>query len=188
MFAGDQQLTAPLPLPLILALSAVVAVAAVYDSRFRRIPNWLNLSGLILGLGLNIFCFGPHGAVRSLEGLALAVAVYLPLYLLRGMGAGDVKLMAAVGSLAGPADWFFIFIATSLLGGLAGVAFAACKRRLSATCCNVYFMAKDLLQLRAPYSTNPQMDFRNSDSLRLPHGVVIALGCGVSLLWSIAAA
>jgi prepilin peptidase CpaA len=172
-----------LPIMIALPLAALVAAAAVYDFRFRRIPNWLNLSGVILGLGLNTFCFGLHGGLRSFEGLVLALAVYLPFYLLRGMGAGDVKLMAAVGSLAGPSNWFCIFVFTSVLGAVAGVVLAMGKRRFGATCCNVYFMAKDLLQLRAPYKTNPQMDFRNRDSLRLPHGVVIALGCGVSLAW-----
>lgn len=178
-------MTALHPIPLVLALAALVVTAGIYDFRFRRIPNWLNLSGLILGLGLNLFFFGLHGGLRSIEGLALATGVYLPLYLLRGMGAGDVKLMAAVGALAGPANWFVIFVITSLLGAIAGVALAMAKGRLVSTCCNVYFMAKDLLQLRLPYATNPEMDFRNSNSLRLPHGVVIALGCVASLVWSI---
>ena len=74
----------------------MVAIAAVYDIRFRRIPNWLVLTGLVLGLGLNTFLFRWPGARASLLGIGLAFLIYFPLYLLRGMGAGDVKLMAAI--------------------------------------------------------------------------------------------
>lgn len=165
-----------MPIALRIVLAVVVLSAAAYDLRFRRIPNWLNLSGLILGFGLNLFFFQMHGALAATQGLLLATAVYLPLYLLRGMGAGDVKLMAAVGALAGPANWLEIFIATALVGGTAAAAFACLKRRLTDTCCNLYFLIKDLLHLRSPHRTNPQLDFRNPASLRMPHGALIALG------------
>lgn len=104
-----------------LSLLLLVLVAAVYDFRFRRIPNWLNASGLVLGFGLNLLLFQSKGLAIAGEGLLLAAAVYLPLYLLRGMGAGDVKLMAAIGSLVGPWPWFQIFLATAILGGVAAV-------------------------------------------------------------------
>src|SRR5206468_6742745 len=110
-----------------VCLALLVLVAAVYDLRFRRIPNWLNLSGIILGFGLNAFLFQWSGTAKAGEGMLLAVAVYLPLYVLRGMGAGDVKLMAAVGALVGPGNWFEIFIATALLGGAAAGVFALTK-------------------------------------------------------------
>jgi len=157
-------------------LILLVLVAAIFDFRFRRIPNWLNLSGVVLGFGLNVLFFHAHGALAATEGMLLATAVYLPLYLLRGMGAGDVKLMAAVGALAGPANWFVIFVATALVGGAAAAVYACLKGRFTETCCNVVFLIKDLVQLRAPHRTNPQMDFRNPASLRMPHGVLIALG------------
>jgi prepilin peptidase CpaA len=174
-----------LPLTIRVILAITVLTAAIYDCRYRRIPNWLNSSGLILGFGLNIFFFQTQGALSAGEGLCFAMAVYLPLYLLRGMGAGDVKLMAAVGTLVGPANWFVIFVATALVGGAAGGVFALFKKRFSETCCNTYFLAKDLLQFRLPYRTNPQLDFRNPSSLRLPHGLLIALGCLLALACSI---
>ena len=97
-----------MPLVLKMALIAVVASAAFYDVRTRKIPNWLNLSGLILGLGLNTLLLHAHGIVVASLGLGLALLIYVPLYLVRGMGAGDVKLMAAVGSIAGPQNWLVI--------------------------------------------------------------------------------
>src|SRR4051812_11249798 len=116
-----------LPLPLRIALAVVVLIAAAYDFRFRRIPNWLNLCGLILGFCLNAFFFQLHGIALACEGLLLALAVYLPFYCLRGMGAGDVKLMAAVGTLVGPGNWFLIFVMTALLGGVAAGVLALLK-------------------------------------------------------------
>jgi prepilin peptidase CpaA len=174
-----------LPPAILWTLAALAITAAVYDCRFRRIPNWLNLSGVILGLGWNLVFSHLHGAGQAAAGMLLAVVVYLPFYLLRGMGAGDVKLMAAIGSLVGPANWLAIFIATALVGGMAGVAFSMAKKRFAETCCNVYFLCKDLLQFRAPYRTNPQLDFRNTASLRLPHGLVIAVGCAVAIACSV---
>jgi prepilin peptidase CpaA len=164
-----------------IALLLLVLVAAVYDFRFRRIPNWLNASGLILGFGLNLLLFQWHGLAIAGEGLLLAATVYLPFYLLRGMGAGDVKLMAAIGSLVGPWPWFQIFVATAILGGVAAVLLALCKRRFTETCINMYALLHDFLRLRAPYKTNSQVDVRNAESLRMPHAVIIALGTLVAL-------
>jgi prepilin peptidase CpaA len=164
------------PMAIRVGLGLFVLAAAVYDLRFRRIPNWLNLSGIILGFGFNALLFQLSGTAKAGEGMLLAFAIYLPLYLLRGMGAGDVKLMAAVGALVGPGNWVEIFIATALLGGATAGLFALAKGRLQDTLCNLHFLVKDLACLRAPYRTNPQLDFRRPGSLTLPHGVSIALG------------
>ena len=69
-----------MPLVLKLALIAVVASAAIYDVRTRKIPNWLNLSGLVLGLGLNALVLHGHGVVVALLGLGLSLLIYIPLY------------------------------------------------------------------------------------------------------------
>jgi len=75
--------------PLILAvLAAVVLTAAIYDLTTRRIPNWLNLAGLLLGLVMNCIFFQVDGLLMAGKGLLLALAIYLPLYLIRGMDQG----------------------------------------------------------------------------------------------------
>jgi prepilin peptidase CpaA len=172
---------APFPAPLQCALIAVVLTAAVYDFRFRKIPNWVNACGVVLGFGLNVLFFGLHGLVLASEGLLLGFAVYLPLYLLRGMGAGDVKLMAAIGALAGPGNWFEIFIGTAFVGGAAAAVYALIKGRFNETCWNLVFILKDLARLRAPHRNNPHLSVRNEAALRMPHGVSIAIGALVFL-------
>ena len=110
----------------------------------------------------------------------------MPLYLLRGMGAGDVKLMAAVGAIAGPSNWFFIFLLTCILGGFLAFVMVWIKGRLYVTLQNVACILSDLARFRAPHANHPQLDVHHSNSLSLPHGVSIALG---SLLFvSLAAA
>ncbi len=97
----------------------MVLVAAIYDVRYRRIPNWLNVSGVLLGIALNTFLYqGLPGLVFSLKGLILAFGIYVVLYALHAMGAGDVKLMAAIGAIVGWENWFGIFIVTAVVGGI----------------------------------------------------------------------
>ena len=71
----------------------VVIPAAIFDLRFRRVPNWLTGAGLVLGVGLNVVLLKTAGLWLSLEGMGLALLIYLPLYFLRAMGAGDVTML-----------------------------------------------------------------------------------------------
>ena len=165
-----------MPTVLKLTLVALVLVAAAYDFRFRKIPNWLNLSGVIVGLGLNTFLFAQHGCLAALLGALLAFALYLPLYLLRAMGAGDVKLMAAVGAVVGPPNWFLIFVCTVIAGGILALAVALNKGQLKRTLMNVAILANELTHFRAPARDHQALDVRNSRAMRLPHAIAIATG------------
>jgi prepilin peptidase CpaA len=174
-----------LPPILQILLALIVLIAAVYDIRFRRIPNWLTLLGVVLGFGLNLFLFEASGLRLAAFGLGLAFLIYFPLYLLRGMGAGDVKLMGAIGSIVGPWNWFGIFILTNIFGGLAAVTLLLFKGRLLKTFANVGYMLKEMLFLRAPYMKKEELDVKNPKALTLPHGVMIAVG---SIAYLVAAA
>ena len=99
----------PLAPAIVAALLIVAAVAGIWDLRTRRIPNWLVLSGLVAGFGLNGFLYGLAGLGTAAIGMATGFGIYLILHLLRAMGAGDVKFMAAVGSLTGWREWFTSF-------------------------------------------------------------------------------
>jgi prepilin peptidase CpaA len=167
-----------------VALVAVVLSAGFYDLRTRKIPNWLNLSGLVLGLGLNTLLLHGHGIALALLGLGLSLLIYIPLYLVRGMGAGDVKLMAAVGSIAGPQNWLGIFLITALLGGAVALILVFFKRRMYETLANLATIVGELLHGKAPFHRDPALDMRSPRSVGLPHGAVIALG-SVAFLFTI---
>jgi len=171
-----------MPLFLKLALSGTALTAALYDLRLRRIPNWLNLSGIILGFGLNTYFLAGRGATSASLGFLLALAVYTPLYLLRGMGAGDVKLMAAIGAIAGPANWFHIFLATALLGGVLSIFLIVLRRRFHLTLLNISTILRQLSKRRSPAVADSLLDIRSQNALTLPHGAVIAAGVFLFLL------
>lgn len=165
------------PVALQVVLLLLVGVTAIYDLRFRRIPNWTVLAGLVLGIGLNAFLFEWAGVRTSLLGLGLAFAIYFPLYLLRGMGAGDVKLMAAVGSIVGWANWLGIFFLTAIVGGIAAIALLASRRQLGRGLSNAGYLIVQLLSFRAPYARREELDITSAKAVTLPHGVTIAWGC-----------
>lgn len=104
----------------------VVAMATVTDLRSRRIPNWLVLPFLGAGLLVSVWLHGWHGAVHGLEGMALGLVLFGALFLAGGMGAGDVKLCAAIGAWIGPQQLFLALIFTALAGGLMALVWAAC--------------------------------------------------------------
>jgi prepilin peptidase CpaA len=176
------------PLILQVILILIVGVAAVSDIRYRRIPNWLILAGLILGIGVNVFLFEWAGLSESLKGLGIAFLAYFPLYLLRGMGAGDVKLMAVVGCVVGWKNWLGILFLTAILGGLAALALLLGRRQLVHGLTNVGNLVAGLLSFRAPYARNEELDLASPKSMKLPHGVVIACACvlflGAAWLWA----
>jgi len=172
----------PVPAPAIrILLSLIVIPAAVVDIKTRRIPNWLSLSGVVLGIALNAFLFETEGLWFSLKGLGLAFAVYFVLYLIHAMGAGDVKLMAAVGAVAGPGYWLLILILTSVTGALAGLLVIATKGRLRRTFENILVILISFRHGQLPYKENPELDVRSGEGLRLPHAVMIAFGTLVAI-------
>ena len=157
-------------------LAALVITAGVFDIRLRRIPNWLTVSGLVAGVMLNTFLYETPGLLISMKGLGLALLVYFPLFAIRAVGAGDAKLMAAVGAMAGAANWLGIFVLTAFLGGVLGLAMLLLTGRTRRTVSNVGFLIRELAYFRAPYVSKEQLDANHPDAIGLPHGAVIGLG------------
>jgi prepilin peptidase CpaA len=171
-----------LPIAGRILLGSMVAVAAAYDMRYRRIPNWLVLIGIIIGLLWNtlfsqgVASFDAAGLGRSAAGLGLGFALYFPLYLLRARGAGDVKLLAACGAIVGPSNCFWLFLLTAIFGGIIALIYIALKGRLARTLFNTQWILSDLLHFRAPYKSSEELDVKSTKGMRLPHGAMIAVG------------
>ena len=155
---------------------AIVLTAAVYDVRYRRIPNWLTVSGVVIGFALNSFLYrGWPGFLFSLKGFALGFGLYFLLYALHAMGAGDVKLMAAVGALVGWEDWFGIFLATAILGGILAGLVMIFRKRVKKTVWNLGYILGEMKRGRAAYVTREEVDVKSPKSVGMPHGAVIAI-------------
>ena len=102
----------------LIFLTVILLIAVIYDIRFHRIPNWLTFPSMVTGIAYHTYMKGTQGFIFSIEGLFLGLAIFMVFYLSAGMGAGDVKLMAAVGGLLGPKGVFMAFIGTALIGGI----------------------------------------------------------------------
>jgi prepilin peptidase CpaA len=97
--------------------AAVLVVSTFTDVRSRRIPNWLVLPFLGLGIAVSGWLYGWQGVGSSLGGAALGFFIYGFLFWMGGMGAGDVKLCAAIGAWIGPSQLLISLLFTSLAGG-----------------------------------------------------------------------
>ena len=159
-----------------ILLGILVAIAAIFDVRYRRIPNWLVLAGIIVGCAWNVSSAGWSGLGRASAGLGLGFILYFPLYLLRARGAGDVKLLAAVGAVTGPRNCLWIFLLTAILGGIIAVVLLLFRGRVRQTFFNVGWIIRDLLHLQAPWRSSEELDVTTTRGLRLPHGAMIAVG------------
>lgn len=105
-----------------------VAIATVTDLRSRRIPNWLVIPFLLLGVGVSVWLQGWHGLGQSAAGMGLGLLIFGILFLLGGMGAGDVKLFAAIGAWIGPHQLFIALILVALTGGILVLGWAVMGR------------------------------------------------------------
>ena len=171
-----------LPPEIEAAVLALALAAAIYDLRYRRIPNWLCAAGLILGVVVNISLSQWVGLRQAVLGMALAFAVYLPLFALRAMGGGDLKLMVAVGSLAGPANWFAIFILTALFGGAIALVLLMVRGGLIRALRNVLTILEELVHFRAPHRSDATLDIAHPHAVTLPHAISICCG-SLAFLW-----
>lgn len=107
-----------------IAAVVVVIAACVPDIRSRRIPNALTFGAALTAVGFHVATGGWSGLLASVSGWIVGAALFFPFFALRGMGAGDVKLMAAVGAWLGPLPVFWAALCTSLAGGVIGLAVA----------------------------------------------------------------
>ena len=98
------------------------------------------------------------------------------------MGGGDVKLMAAIGAIAGPINTMVIFVFTAIFGGVLAAGLILWKGNAGVALRNIGFILSELLHLRAPHLSRPDLSLDSSRSLKLPYAVPIALGCLLFLL------
>lgn len=101
-----------------VALAALVVVAAITDALRERVPNWLTLPAVALALSIRFSFGGTEEVFRGVAGLLTGFALLIGFYAKGGMGAGDVKLVAAVGAFTGPTRILWISAYTGVLGGI----------------------------------------------------------------------
>lgn len=156
------------------------AVGAVWDVTSHRVPNKLSYSAILFGLALRTALLGWQGLGSALAGGLIGGGIFFLFYVVRAMGAGDVKLMAAVGCMTGPKAIVQIVTACALAGGVMAVAVMIYKKRTGRTMRNV----GQLLRFRVTHGAqvHPSLNIDNPDSVRLPYAVAIAAGALYALV------
>lgn len=154
-------------LPALLA-----AVAGLSDWRTRRIPNWLTVSGAVVGVAVNSLTRGWTGAKASLLGLGLGLAVLLPFVIVRSLGAGDWKLIGALGAFLGPRNLITVLYVTLLIAGLMALILIIWKGRVRQTLGNIGRMLAAVFHFHLP---GPELSLDNPEALKVPFGVAVAI-------------
>jgi prepilin peptidase CpaA len=154
-------------------LAALLAAAAGWtDWRFRRIPNWLTVTGLVLGVASNSLLRGWAGAKDALLGAGLGLLLLLPFVLIKSLGAGDWKLMGALGAILGPAHLIVVLVGTILVAGVMAAVLIVWKKRVRQAARNLGHMLAAVFTLRLP---GGEVSLDNPASLKVPFGVAAAV-------------
>jgi len=164
----------------------VTLLAGWVDFRTRKIPNWLTVPALLLGIGMHIVVAGWPGAKTSLEGAGLALVLLLPLVLLRGLGAGDWKLMGAVGAFLGPVMFLFVLVGSLLVSGLMAIVAMLRAQRVGETLRNMWILVRGFFSFGL--RVNPKISLDNSTLLKVPFGVAVAVStlvCFCAARWAL---
>jgi prepilin peptidase CpaA len=155
--------------PTLVAVSA----ATITDLYSRRIPNWLVFPYWLAGIVVRGMLFGWHGIWQSFAGAGVAIGIFGVFFLLGGMGAGDVKLCAAVGAWVGPAQILFALVFTGLAGGLLVVVWAT----LGGFLMDLFKGTGDLMAgWKRGMILDPEATIENPKRRKIPYAPAIAVG------------
>lgn len=163
-----------------VVLVILVVGAAFTDFRWHKIPNILTFPAMALGIAGHGIMNGAEGITFSLGGLLLGFGMVIGFYALGGMAAGDVKLLAAVGSILGSLDVFLVFLSTALLGGIYALGmmiqhlgFMGMFRQLGLIVKTFFVTGK----IKFAFAGNAESE------MKLRYGLVIALGTLTFRFW-----
>lgn len=160
------------------ALLVFVTAVAIIDCRRHRIPNLLCATAAILGLIGQVWWQGEDGLLNALGGAAVGFAMFLPFYVVRAFGAGDVKAMATVGIFLGVDSTLIAVTATLISGALLGLCVLLLKpMHAKATLYRLFgLLLAPVVSMRSSFRNN------QTTALRFPYGLAIACGTFVALL------
>jgi len=164
----------------ILAASIFFLLICIVDTVYSRIPNLACLLFLLTGLGHHLFSAGASGLLFSALGILTGFSLLFLPYLMGGMGAGDVKALAALGALLGPGAIFQVFLYTGLIGGLLALFHYALTYNLKEKCLEWIQAIKAFAYTRSFNSLKPA---GRAEQLRFPYAAAIAFGFFAYVNW-----
>ena len=160
-----------------VAALLVAVLGAAWDLRTRRVPNILTFGAAVVALTVHLLAGGWWGLLWAAGGWMTGLAVFLPLFLLGGLGAGDVKLLAALGAWLGPAGALWTALYGAIAGGLMAVLIALWQGYLRTALRNLRMLLSywSVMGVRPL----PELTLKTGAGPRLPYAM--AIGAGVLL-------
>lgn len=153
-----------------------VVLASWIDFRYRKVPNWLNLSILLAGLSAQVVFYGWSGLWAGLLGMLLGFGILIVPWLMHAMGAGDVKLMAAIGAWLGPLMTLRAFCVGALLAGVIALVMIIAGRKLWQAYFNIGLIMTKMRRWKTAFSDFGSVQVLKSTSQLLPYGVPLSIG------------
>jgi len=163
------------------AAIATAAVAVAWDLTTRRIPNVLTFGAAAVAVVVHLYLDGWVGAGTSVGGWLAGAALFFPFFALRGMGAGDVKLLAALGAWLGPAGAVWVALFASIAGGVMALAVSACTGYLKQAFTNLWCLLMDW-RTAGPRPV-PELTLSSNRGPRLAYAVPVLAGLVFALWW-----
>ena len=157
----------------------IALVATVWDLRTRRIPNALTFGAALSAFAVHGYLGGWTGAGVSISGWLVGVAFFLPLFVLGGMGAGDVKLLGAIGAWLGPAATVWVALFSAIAGGVMGLVVAVYSGYLTQAIVNISWMFR-FWRTAGPTAV-PELTLATHRGPRLAYAVPVFAGLMVAL-------
>lgn len=158
---------------------ALCAAAVVCDVRTRRIPNVLTFGGALAAMLVLTALQGLPGLWHASTGWLVGCALFLPFFLLGGMGAGDVKFLAALGAWLGPGTILFVALYAALAGGVMAIVASLARGYFNRMFTNLWGLL--MFWRIAGLQPMPGLTLRTAESPRLPYALAIAAGTGMAL-------
>ena len=153
-----------------------VLLASWIDYSQRRVPNWLNAALIVLGFAAQGYFMGPSGLLAALGGLAVGFGLLIIPWLMHGMGAGDVKLMAAIGVWFGPWMTLVAFAIGAIIGGVIAVVMIAAGGKVRQAVANLNVIMVKCTSRETLFSEFGSTKSFGQTSSLLPYGVPLTIG------------
>lgn len=167
----------------LVLFTAILILAALFDIRHRKIPNLITLPAMLAGLVFHFSTGGLEGLFFSLKGLGLGFALLIPFYAGGGMGAGDVKLMSAVGAFVGTLQVLKIFLLAAFTGAAYALVLMTARGTVLTELRFVMILLGQTVSGGGLRALKTQVNTREDMQYTVPYGLAIAIGTGLSFFW-----
>lgn len=164
---------------LVIPVLAIATAASITDVRTRRIPNVLTFGAAAAALVVRGMLSGSDGVLDSSIGWLTGFIVLFPLFFVRGLGGGDVKLVAALGAWAGANDALWLALYTSMAGGVMGIGYSLSRGYLRTAVANLGVIGNHWLY--SGFQPVPGLTLDSADRPRLPYAIPILAGTVLTL-------